>query len=498
MTAIFKSVFSKYVAAMVVFISACFILFGGIQLWSSTRYWVEEKEESMSAYAQSVADLTSELISTRDGVNFVISDADLSRILRVAPIGLSDAEVLLVDDGGAVIMSSERGDSALFKKTLTSSKLWSPDVPFSITSMNDALPSNHYVASRPLMYESKPIGHVLVLMSADKLTDYLVENLRIFVMAMLAVLTLAVLAIYLMVSHWSRPLKQMAQVTRRFAVGDFSRRVPVRGKDETAELAEALNQMAVSLSSVEDMRRSFVGNVSHELKTPMTTIAGFVDGILDGTIPPDQQKKYLVLVSDEVKRLSRLVRTMLDLSRIDSGELKINPIKFDLTDVTYKMLLSFEKRIEDKHIEVRGLENCRPTEVVADPDLIAQVMYNLVDNAVKFTDDGGWIDISVIGDANRCHFTVRNSGAGIPPEEMPHVFERFYKTDKSRSLDRTGVGLGLYIVKNVINLHQGEIIVRSAAGEFTEFSFWLPMGKPLYAQDNDAQQKKGVKDNGMV
>ncbi len=448
----------------------------------------------MGDYAQSVADLTTDFVSTHDGVNFLISDADLSRILRVTPIDISDSEVLLIDNSGSVIMSSALDGGKLSGQTLTSTALWSPDMPFSVTAMNGALPSNHYVASRPLMFQNKQIGYVLVIMSADKLTDYLVDNLQIFLIAMVIVFVFAALAIYLMTYHMSRPLRQMAEATRRFAVGDFSCKIPVRGKDETAELAEALNHMAISLSSLEDMRRSFVGNVSHELKTPMTTIAGFIDGILDGTIPPDQQKKYLVLVSGEVKRLSRLVRTMLDLSRIDSGELKLNPAKFDLTDAACKILLSFEQRIEEKNISIEGLEDCSPAEVTADPDLISQVMYNLVDNAVKFTNDGGHIRITIQAMDGKIYYIIRNSGAGIPPEEMPQVFERFYKTDKSRSLDRTGVGLGLYIVKNVINLHKGEIAVRSAQGEFTEFSFWLPVGRI----ESIPQKTERREDNGMV
>lgn len=462
---------------MVSFISVCFILFGGVQLWMATRYWVAEKEDTMGAYAQAVSELTTEFISTNDGVNFVISDADLSRILRVAPIDFSDSEVLLVDNAGSVIMSSKRKHDGLVGKTLESTSVWSPNTPFSVTSMNGLLDSNHYVASRPLNFQKRQIGNVIVVMSADNLTDYLVDNLQIYLIALLIVFVVAVLAIYLMTYHMSRPLRQMAAATRRFAVGDFSYKIPVRGKDETAELAEALNHMAMSLSSLEDMRRSFVGNVSHELKTPMTTIAGFIDGILDGTIPPEQQTKYLTLVSGEVKRLSRLVRTMLDLSRIDSGELKLNPVKFDLTASACQMLLSFEQRIEAKNITVEGLEDCEPTEVVADQDLISQVMYNLVDNAVKFTNEGGTICMAIRRENGKVFYTIRNTGAGIPAEEMPYVFERFYKTDKSRSLDRTGVGLGLYIVKNVISFHGGEIAVRSAEGEFCEFSFWLPDDK---------------------
>ena len=222
------------------------------------------------------------------------------------------------------------------------------------------------------------------------------------------------------------------------------------------------------------MRRNFIANISHELKTPMTTIAGFIDGILDGTIPPEKQKHYLGIVSQEVKRLSRLVRTMLDLSRIDSGEMKLRPARFDLTNTVFSALLSFEDAIETKKIEVRGLEDTESIFVDGDPDMIHQVVYNLIDNAVKFTNEGGYIEIRVRGIPGKTVVSVENSGAGIAPDELPLIFDRFYKTDKSRSQDKNGMGLGLYIVRTIIRLHGGEIKAESVQNEFCRFVFWLP------------------------
>ena len=204
------------------------------------------------------------------------------------------------------------------------------------------------------------------------------------------------------------------------------------------------------------------------------TIAGFIDGILDGTIPQEKREYYLKIVSDEVKRLSRLVKSMLDLSRIDSGALKLNPVRFDLTEVTCSVLVSFERRLEEKNITVTGLENCGRADVNGDYDLIGQVVYNLLDNAIKFINPGGVLTIRTEKREGRVYCSVRNTGLGISAQEMPRIFERFYKSDKSRSLDKNGVGLGLYIVKSVINLHHGEIYVRSVEGEYCEFTFWLP------------------------
>ena len=224
------------------------------------------------------------------------------------------------------------------------------------------------------------------------------------------------------------------------------------------------------------MRRSFIANVSHELKTPMTSIAGFIDGILDGTIDPDQERHYLRIVSDEVKRLSRLVRSMLNLSRIEAGELKVQTTPFNILEIICETVFSFEQSIEQKNLDIRGLDTDK-VMVDADPDLLHQVVYNLIDNAVKFVNPGGYLEFSFSVDANMTYVGIRNSGEGLSKEEIPRVFDRFYKTDRSRGVDKNGVGLGLYLVRSIINLHGGDIIVKSVQGEYTEFVFSVPTAK---------------------
>ena len=231
------------------------------------------------------------------------------------------------------------------------------------------------------------------------------------------------------------------------------------------------------------MRRSFTANVSHELKTPMTTIGGFVDGILDGTIPPERQNHYLRIVSSEVQRLSRLVRNMLTLSQIEAGERTIQPTEVEITSLVTNTLLGFEQRLEEKHIEVEGLDTDRYW-VLADADLIQQVVYNLIDNAVKFVNEGGKLSFDFYTEGENIMVAVRNTGSGVLPEEIPRLFDRFYKTDRSRSLDKNGVGLGLSICRTIMNVHEGEIFVRSQPGEYTEFVFGL--------KADPAHYKKGV------
>ena len=216
----------------------------------------------------------------------------------------------------------------------------------------------------------------------------------------------------------------------------------------------------------------------------MTVIAGFVDGIRDGTIPPERQNHYLRIVSGEIQRLSRLVHNMLTLSQIEAGERTIQPTEVEVTGLVTSTLLGFEQRLEEKHIEVVGLDTDDRYWVLADADLLQQVVYNLVDNAVKFINEGGTLSFDFYTEGDNIMVAVRNTGTGVLPEEIPRLFDRFYKTDRSRSLDKNGVGLGLSICRSIMNAHEGEIFVRSQPGEYTEFVFGL--------RADPAHHKKGA------
>ena len=232
--------------------------------------------------------------------------------------------------------------------------------------------------------------------------------------------------------------------------------------------------MASSLEKSEYQRQEFVANVSHELKTPMTTIGGYVDGILDGTIPPESQRKYLALVSDEVKRLSRLVRSMLDVSRLqDQGGIPLEKMgRFDVAECLGQVLITFEQKINDKGLEVEVNFPEYPVYARGELDAITQVVYNLIDNAVKFAPQGGQLSLALQESGQKVYVSVANTGQTIPPEELPLVFDRFHKIDKSRSLNRDSWGLGLYIVKTIIGSHGEDISVTSRDGK-TQFTFTL-------------------------
>lgn len=275
---------------------------------------------------------------------------------------------------------------------------------------------------------------------------------------------------YVLTGQIVRPLREMGDVAKSMAQGDYSRRVKVDRNDEIGSLQRSFNNMADSISRSEQTRRGFIANVSHELKTPLTSISGFIDGILDGTIEPQDRSKYLTIVSEEVRRMNALVMSMFNLSKLESGEMKLDLKPLIISKPIVSVFLSFENKINAKKIEVEGLDKLSDVIINADEGLFHQAIYNLVDNAVKFTDDGGTITVSCGSNEDGFAFIkIKNTGEGIPAASLSRVFERFYKTDSSRGRDKLGAGLGLSLVKTVVDLHGGTVTVRSEENKFTEF-----------------------------
>ena len=252
----------------------------------------------------------------------------------------------------------------------------------------------------------------------------------------------------------------------------YSHRVTIGGGDELTRLADEFNELTGRLQTTEEVRRRFVSDASHELKTPMTTIAGFSAGILDGTIPPDKERAALQTISSETRRLSRLVRRMLDVSQLQAMDPLRNGNHFDICESMRRVLISMEKKINDRHLDVEADIPDEPILVLGDNDMITQVLYNLLENAAKFAREGSTLYLGVAMMDGKARITVRNVGETIPAEELPLLFERFHKSDKSRSEDKDGYGLGLYIVKTILQQHKEEINVTSENG-VTTFTFSL-------------------------
>jgi len=319
-------------------------------------------------------------------------------------------------------------------------------------------------------------GYVLAASSAAAVMDAWGAMLSMFLLVAASVLVAAIMLAMIIARHQSAPLKQMSTAVTRFAHGDYSARVIESGRvDEIGELETAFNAMADAIEQSEDMRREFVGNVSHELKTPMTSITGFAEGMLDGTIPPEKQGEYLQIVASETKRLSRLVRRMLEVSRLQAMDIReLSKQTFDITELLRQCLLGLEGKINEKRLDVKLDIPEDSVMVLGDQDAIMQVTYNLLDNAAKFAAPETTIGVMLKIKGTKVYVTVKNEGDTISPEELTLIWGRFHKSDKSRSSDKDGVGLGLYIVKTIMNAHQEEVYGRSENG-VTEFLFTLTL-----------------------
>lgn len=335
-----------------------------------------------------------------------------------------------------------------------------------------------YVVSAPIVSGEEHLGIVMVSTPTAGTRVVLDKIGNIFTTAAVFVVLVAVLGVTAFARRESKPLKELANAATAFGHGELDARVKIDedSSEEMEELALAFNNMASSLQKSEYQRQEFVANVSHELKTPMTTISGFAEGILDGTIPPERERESLQIIVSETRRLSRLVRRMLDLSRLNAlaEDTVTAQEQFDLTEVVSQVLISLETKITGRKLDVDVQMPDDKLMVWGDPDSTTQVCYNLVDNAAKFAPEGSTITVQISKKDGKAYTTVQNLGATIPPDELPLLFDRFHKADYSRSMDREGVGLGLYIVKTILNKLKENITVTSEDG-VTRFTFTLTL-----------------------
>ena len=356
-----------------------------------------------------------------------------------------------------------------------------------LDSLDGFFAAPYLIHATPIFSGDYSVAGTVFACSSSTALDPLIEvMIKTVIMSSLWVALAALIAVYFISDRIIGPLKAMSRAAKSFAAGRFDVRVPVSGRDEVAELAVAFNNMADSLANLETMRSSFMANVSHDLRTPMTTISGFIDGMLAGAIPPEKHEYYLGVISTEVKRLARLVASLLDISRMQAGDRKFNMTPFDICEMARQIIISFEQKLEAKKLDVEFECTDDKMFVLADHDAIYQILYNICDNAVKFSREGGKYRVSLIEQDKKVHVTVFNEGQGIAPDDLPFVFERFYKSDKSRGLDKTGVGLGLYISKTIIAAHHEEIWVESEYGQNCAFHFTL---EPTYAPLKEPRER---------
>ena len=337
----------------------------------------------------------------------------------------------------------------------------------------------------PLSLRGEAVGAVFVHKKLELInTGFLPLFHELWLAAMIASALGLVLTAYTAV-RITRPLTELANAAKRLAQGDMSVKVRVYADDEIGEVSRAFNSMVDALQTMEEQRKGFVANVSHELRSPITSIAGYLQGMLDGTIPREEHQKYMQVVYDETQRLTRLIRDLLDLSRIESGNVPMNPVDFNINELMRRVLIKYEGRLDEKNMEVESEFADEPCMVHADMDRIEQVVSNLVDNAIKFCGQYGKLTLETRWVGDLCTVTVADDGAGIDEKDLPHVFDRFYTMDKAHTAGK-GTGLGLSIVKQILLQHGHDITVESVKGEGTRFAFQLDRAKESQKKNGNA------------
>ncbi len=471
-----SKLFNKFFFTISVVIIISFTTVLAILSFVVSNYFSKEKYELLQENCSSIAEIASVDITSS---NF---KRNIYNIIRVQN-KVSDIDIFISDNNGNVLLCGCDGylmdencihhNKKVLKDVLERAKT---NNYFEIGTANGIYSENHYTVGIPILSgDKKPIGYVFSATSSESLKDLLTTLRNLSLLSAIFPIFIAFVLLYSLTYRFSKPLKSMSDAAKRMAKGDFSRRIPVISDDEIGELSVSFNNMTDSLAKLEKMRRSFIGNVSHELRTPMTTIAGFIDGIIDGTIDEDKREYYLDIVGKEIKRLSRVVESMLNLAELESGEMKIKLSTFNISECLVNILLNREQIVEEKNISIIGLDMLEPINIYADYDLIYQVIYNIVDNAVKFTNDGGSITFKIAKTKRDVQLLIKNTGPGISKDSLQHIFERFYKGDKSRSANIESTGIGLFIVKKIIEIHGGKIIADSKENEYTVFKIMLPI-----------------------
>ena len=471
-----KTSFSRnFSTTAAILLLSLLILFASFQILAKD-YLTETTIADLQHDGRFIADLASSY-----SMDNALTSRDFLLNLDVAS-GISNADAVICDMDGRVIQCS----NALTGRDWKGLKL-NPEYLEKVMKnggdtatgvIRGLYKEARYVVSTPIEGPEGITGIVIVSKPTKTTANILTRVSHIFLAASLFVVLVAVLVVTIFARKESKPLRDMARAAAAFGHGDLEARVKVDSdySEEIEDLAVAFNNMAVSLQKSEYQRQEFVANVSHELKTPMTTISGYIDGILDGTIPENRRRHYLQIVSDETKRLSRLVRSMLDISQLqkEQGIPDEKKMHFDLEECAGQALITFEKKINDKNINVEVDMPEHPVYTFANRDYITQVIYNLIDNAVKFCPEGKTLGLTIREGGGKAYVSISNEGETIPPDELPLVFDRFHKLDKSRSQNRDGWGLGLYIVKTIVCSHQENISVTSRDGK-TEFTFTMPL-----------------------
>ncbi|MBR5279472.1 MAG: HAMP domain-containing histidine kinase [Clostridia bacterium] len=327
-----------------------------------------------------------------------------------------------------------------------------------------------------LIIISVPIPNVVS--ARNTVVDY-------FVLSTIGAVILELVILSYFTKKLTDPLRELKEAAARVADGAFDRKIPIQSDDEIGDLVDSFNQMQDSLANLDRMRNDFIANVSHELRTPMTSIGGFIDAILEGVVPPEKQEKYLTIVRNEITRMNTLVNDLLDVARLQSGHTKLDFKREDVNQIATDCISKLEPLIREKGLNTALDFQSQEAYAWVDVPSVTRVFINLIQNAVKFTNLGGTITVRTCAVRGGVQVTVEDTGQGISEEDQKMIFERFYKVDQSRGLDKKGTGLGLSLVKNIMKAHGGSIRVESQLGVGSKFIFTIPTQEPKQTRNEE-------------
>lgn len=475
---LFWRIFSAMMACMLVTV----LIFTGVITTSARQSRQESYENEVRLQAYEIAEYMTnlnQLSSIRDNttMRFIVSR-------KIADIQENyNADIWLVSYGSGVVQIQDSNwntsETAVSESVLTQLKIIQDGYEIRVPGLFSELGEQIVTIGVPWRYsDGHVVGAVLLHISTEELSVHVSELMPQILPASLAAMILGTLLSFVLARSQVQPLKEIDSAVREFTKGDLSRRVELHCGGELEELGNSINHMAEELSQLEDSRRNFVAAVSHELRSPMTSMRGYVEAMLDGTIDSTDQPRYLRIVLDETNRLTDLVRDLLDMSRFESGKFPLQIAPFDANEMIRRVLINFEKRIDAKHADVDVQFESEHCYVEGDSNRINQVISNFIDNALKFMpEEGGLLTVATRCEGKFVRFIVQDNGSGIAEKDLPHVFERFYKADKAHT-SGMGTGLGLSICHLIIREHNSKINVRSKPGE-TIFDFALPIAPSM-------------------
>ncbi|PKM65936.1 MAG: two-component sensor histidine kinase [Firmicutes bacterium HGW-Firmicutes-2] len=468
----FKTFTGRFFAIYAMTTLVIFLLLFGVLTQIISNYFIENHYNMMLEESRILSEQFIETYKARTltDLNFTYQLIATSRYI--------DSRIMILDENHRVFK-----DTQTTGKSLVGHKLNHPIIlsvfeghQMSETgTFGDLYDQLVLTTAYPIISGDRIMGAVIINSPYPTLRDNINNIYQMTLFSLLILLAATFISTYVYSKSITNTISELNDRVQAIANGDFTSHIVLSTDNEIGQLANNINHMASELEKLEDMRKDFIANISHDFRSPLTSIKGFVQAILDGTIPFERQGKYLNIVLDETERLTKLTNDILLLTKMENNTVQLNKTHYDLHQDIRKILFQFEQKILDKRIDFTLLIDQQELFVFADMNQIQRVLTNLIDNAIKFCSPGDTIIVETTVLSGKVEVSVKDSGPGISEEDIKYIWDRFHKADRSRGKDKKGIGLGLSIVREIVKAHNESIDVYSQEGKGTTFVFTLPL-----------------------